>query len=114
MEKKAPVFMGQWPVDAALNETIRRTIIFDKEQTGLNFSATLLEMKEIQQGTPMHSHPDCEEVVYVLKGTAVLYVEGYGDIKLQAGQAVSIPRGYAHNVAEVGAEGTASLNHYIY
>lgn len=114
MEKKAPIFEGKWPVNVILDEAIRRTVIFDKEQTGLNFSTILLEMKEMKQATPLHNHSDYEEVVYVLQGEATLYIEDYGEIELMSGQAVSIPRGYMHNVVEVGKDGVTSLNQYIY
>ncbi len=52
---------------------------------------------------PRHSHPNCDEVLYVLKGR--LQHETGGEITiLEAGDTLAIPAGVPHQAVNIGTE----------
>lgn len=52
---------------------------------------------------PRHSHPNCDEVLYVLRGR--LQHETGGEITiLEAGDTLAIPAGVAHQAVNIGTE----------
>jgi quercetin dioxygenase-like cupin family protein len=52
---------------------------------------------------PRHSHPNCDEVLYVLRGR--LQHETGGEIViLEAGDTLAIPAGVAHQAVNIGTE----------
>ena len=55
------------------------------------------------QNNPRHSHPTCEEVLYLLKGKLE---HSIGDqvVTMQAGDTISVPAGVFHNAVSVGDE----------
>lgn len=55
------------------------------------------------QANPLHMHPNCEEVLYVISGRCE---HRFGDVsvELRAGQAICIPRGTPHRARATGAE----------
>lgn len=50
---------------------------------------------------PLHRHPNCEEVLYVVSGTC-RHRLGEREFDLAPGQAVRIPRGEAHRARATG------------
>ncbi|MGI8867914.1 MAG: cupin domain-containing protein [Mycobacteriales bacterium] len=55
------------------------------------------------QANPRHYHPNCDEVLYVLRGTIEHTVDDDA-FPMQAGDTVSIPSGSYHNARNVGTE----------
>lgn len=53
------------------------------------------------QANPRHYHPNCDEVLHVLRGT-VEHTVGDETFPMTAGDIVSIPRGNLHNARNVG------------
>lgn len=47
------------------------------------------------QRNPLHSHPNCEEILYVVSGSCDHLLDGETH-RLEAGQAIRIPRGRRH------------------
>lgn len=52
---------------------------------------------------PMHFHPNCEEVLYMIAGTGEHSYDG-AVVRLSAGSTIRIPRGVRHNMTNVGTE----------
>lgn len=52
---------------------------------------------------PRHFHPNCDEVLYVLRGTIEHTVDD-AVFPMSAGDIVSIPQGSTHNARNVGTE----------
>ena len=52
---------------------------------------------------PLHRHPNCEEVLYVLAGEIEHVVEGTPNLRLKAGEAILIPRNLKHQAINVGS-----------
>ena len=61
--------------------------------------ATILPGKQ----NPIHYHPNCEEVLYVISGQGV---QSYNDrtVELKAGMTIRIPAKVKHNLANTGRE----------
>lgn len=64
------------------------------EDTG---GAFLLFEMSIEQGkvTPLHTHPDSDETMYVLEGEILMHIDG-SDYPISAGGLASAPRGVPH------------------
>lgn len=43
-----------------------------------------------------HIHERSDDIIYVFKGRATIWIDGLGDVALEAGSFVNIPRGVAH------------------
>lgn len=50
---------------------------------------------------PRHIHEDSDDILYILKGKAKIWIEDYGDIPVQAGSFVRIPKGVLHQPHDV-------------
>ena len=45
---------------------------------------------------PLHRHPNCEEVLYVVSGEVEHYIEGTRRVRMKRGDAITIPRNLIH------------------
>jgi quercetin dioxygenase-like cupin family protein len=52
---------------------------------------------------PLHYHPNCEEILYVVAGRCDHTFDGE-TVSLAAGDAIVIPRGVRHNLVNTGDE----------
>ena len=66
--------------------------------------ATILPRKQ----NPVHYHPNCEEVLYVISGQGVQSYDGR-TILLKAGMTIRIPANVKHNMANTGTETLRTL-----
>ena len=48
------------------------------------------------RANPMHSHPNCEEVLHVLSGSVLHHVEPEEKLEMGPGDTISIPRNVRH------------------
>lgn len=55
------------------------------------------------QVNPLHYHPNCEEVLYMISGTGVHSFDGR-TVELRPGMTIRIPAGVKHNLKNTGAE----------
>ncbi len=68
-----------------------------------NCSMNVVEIAVGETVKPAHSHPDGEEIIYVVSGTGkVLVLDEVRD--LEAGNAVLFPKGAAHMVRNTGTQ----------
>jgi quercetin dioxygenase-like cupin family protein len=51
---------------------------------------------------PRHRHPNCEEVLYVIAGEIRHHIAGTADVRLTAGDCITIPRDRVHQAFNVG------------
>lgn len=97
---------GQLPVDqndwGTLQWVCNSKLIPGAEQTvGL---ATILPGKQ----NPVHYHPNCEEVLYVLSGQGTQSYDGR-TLPLKAGMTIRIPAKVKHNLVNTGTEPLRTL-----
>jgi len=55
------------------------------------------------KSNPLHYHPNCEEVLYVLSGQGTQSFDGR-TVELKAGMTICIPPGVKHNLLNTGTE----------
>jgi len=60
------------------------------------------------KSNPVHYHPNCEEVLYVLSGLGVHSYDGR-TIELKPGMTIRIPAGVKHNMINTGKETLRTL-----
>lgn len=60
------------------------------------------------RGNPVHYHPNCEEVLYMLAGTG-LHSFDDESMELRTGMTIRIPNGVKHNLVNTGDEPIACL-----
>jgi len=53
---------------------------------------------------PLHQHDNCDDISYVLEGSASIDIEGHGTIVLEAGSFVRVPAGTKHRVHSVSED----------
>lgn len=70
-----------------------------------NSSAMTVGLCEISPGAanPRHVHPNCEEVLHVLRGR-IVHTLGDEEVVLEAGDTIAVPPLVAHNARNVGEE----------
>jgi mannose-6-phosphate isomerase-like protein (cupin superfamily) len=51
-----------------------------------------------------HSHPDADELFYILSGSMVLQIENSDDVALDAGDIFVVPKGVRHRPMSDGAD----------
>jgi len=66
--------------------------------------ATILPGKR----NPVHYHPNCEEVLYVISGQGLQSYDGH-TIELKAGMTIRIPANVKHNMVNTGTETLRTL-----
>ena len=57
---------------------------------------------DVGGGSPMHRHPNCEEVLHMLDGEIDQLVEGGRAFRMGAGDTITIPRNLRHRAINVG------------
>jgi len=50
---------------------------------------------------PEHIHEDSDDILYILRGKATIWIEDQGDIPLTAGTLVRVPKGMRHRAHDV-------------
>ncbi len=54
--------------------------------------------------SPRHTHPNCDEVLHVIQGTILHSLEDGKQVKMVAGDTVTIPMGLTHNAKNIGTD----------
>ena len=69
-----------------------------------NSTHMTLGVCEIKPGcaNPMHSHPNCEEILRVAKGRIMHTIEGGKEIEMREGDAITVPVNLPHNARNIG------------
>jgi mannose-6-phosphate isomerase-like protein (cupin superfamily) len=50
---------------------------------------------------PRHIHEDSDDILYIIRGKAKIWIEGIGDVPVSAGSFVRIPKGVPHQPHDV-------------
>ena len=96
---RSPIEQNEW---GTLQWVCNGKLMPGAEQTiGL---ATILAGKQ----NPVHYHPNCEEVLYVLSGQGFQSYDGH-TVLLKAGMSIRIPPNVKHNLANTGNEPLRTL-----
>ena len=78
--------------------------VVTKENTGANHcTMCVIEVMPGQTVRPAHSHPNGEEVIYIVQGSGRVMIEGVVE-PVKAGCAVLFPQGRIHMLQNSGSE----------
>ena len=56
------------------------------------------------QGNPVHSHPNCEEILFVVQGAIEHSLPEGGTVNMEAGDCIVLPQGGIHYAKNIGNE----------
>ncbi len=79
-----------------------KPLISSKEH-GLNVTCMLVTVP-VGKEVPEHIHDTQDDILYPLKGKAVMWVEGVGDFTIEPGLIVRVPHGKKHKITNVVEE----------
>lgn len=65
----------------------------------LTFGHTIIE---VGKSNPLHRHPNCEEVLYVLRGAIEHHIAGTPNVRMAEGDTILVPRNAVHQAVNVG------------
>jgi len=51
-----------------------------------------------------HTHPEQDDIIYILKGEATMWIEGLEKFKLEPGTFVFVPKGRHHRIYDVNKD----------
>lgn len=84
-------------------EGVRIKPIITRKDDGLDVTCMLVAIpagKEVGE----HSHAEQDDILYLLRGKALMWVDGVGKFELAPGVAVRVPKGTKHKILEVEAD----------
>jgi quercetin dioxygenase-like cupin family protein len=76
-----------------------KPLISEKEH-GLNVTCMLVNIPVGKQ-VPEHIHEEQDDILYPLRGRAVMWVDGKGKFSLEPGVIVRVPKGVRHRISDV-------------
>jgi quercetin dioxygenase-like cupin family protein len=78
--------------------------VITKENAGARLcSMCVIEVQPGETVRPAHSHPNGEEIIYLLSGSGRVFIEGVVE-PVKAGCAVLFPQGHIHMLQNSGSE----------
>lgn len=55
------------------------------------------------RSNPLHQHPNCSEVLTVLRGV-IMHTTEKGEARMEEGDSITVPAGFAHRARNVGKD----------
>jgi quercetin dioxygenase-like cupin family protein len=80
-----------------------RWLVTKERLNAERLSMCVIRVEPGQTVKPAHSHPNGEEVIYILSGSGRVYIDGAID-SVRAGTAVLFPQGAIHMLQNTGIE----------
>ena len=77
--------------------------LISKKEHNLNVTCMLVKVPAGKE-VPEHIHPGQDDILFPLQGKAVMWIEGVGDISLESGVIVRVPKGRKHKITNVVAD----------
>ena len=88
-----------WMPHPAVQGVTIKPLISEKEH-GLNVTCLLVNVPAGKE-VPEHIHEEQDDILYLLQGKAVMWVDGTGDFSLEPGVIVRVPKGKKHKIFDV-------------
>ncbi|MBN2283244.1 MAG: cupin domain-containing protein [Deltaproteobacteria bacterium] len=84
------------------NVSIKKVVT--AERFGTDSPTILMVRIPVGEEVPEHVHERSEDILFILSGTATMWIDGVGEIPLQKGRVVRVPRGTKHRIFDVSDE----------
>jgi quercetin dioxygenase-like cupin family protein len=80
-------------------------VLLSRKEHGAEASVVLARVAPgARAEVPEHVHETSEDIIYTLKGSAKIWIEGQGEIDLIPGRVVRVPRNVKHRVYNISAD----------
>ena len=99
MEVYRSVEEVSWMPHPTVQGVTIKPLISEKEH-GLNVTCLLVNVPAGKE-VPEHIHEEQDDILYLLQGKAVMWVDGTGDFSLEPGVIVRVPKGKKHKIFDV-------------
>ncbi|MEA3437280.1 MAG: cupin domain-containing protein [Thermodesulfobacteriota bacterium] len=99
MEVYRSVEKVSWMPHPAVQGVKIKPLISNREH-GLNVTCMLVNVPAGKE-VPEHVHEEQDDILYLLQGKAVMWVDGTGDFSLEPGVIVRVPKGKKHKIFDV-------------
>jgi len=74
--------------------------LISKKEHGLNMTCMLVNVPAGKE-VPEHIHDEQDDILYLLQGKAVMWVDRTGNFSLEPGVIVRVPKGKKHKIFDV-------------
>ncbi len=74
--------------------------LLSKKEEGVNMTCALVHWR-VGAEIPRHIHENSDNILYIIKGKAKIWIDGVGDVPVSAGSFVRIPKGVLHQPHDV-------------
>lgn len=88
----------QWEPHPQLTDAKVAMLLSNRDE---NMDLTIM-LVSLPAGTEVERHVhDCDDIIYVVKGKAKLWIDGIGDVPMNTGTFVRIPKGTQHQPHDI-------------
>ncbi|MDY6792833.1 MAG: cupin domain-containing protein [Thermodesulfobacteriota bacterium] len=77
--------------------------LISQKEHGLNVTCMLVNVPAGKE-VPQHIHEEQDDILYLLQGKAVMWVDGTGSFSLEPGVIVRVPKGKKHKIFNVSQD----------
>ncbi|MDT8303519.1 MAG: cupin domain-containing protein [Sedimentisphaerales bacterium] len=84
------------------NVSIKKMIT--REEFGEESPSIIMVKIPVHAEVPEHIHEGSEDILFILSGTGTMWIDEIGDVTLQKGVVVRVPRNTKHRIFDVSAE----------
>ena len=74
--------------------------LLSKKGDGIDMTCVLVHWK-VGAEIPRHIHENSDDILYIIKGKATIWIDKIGDVPVSAGSFIRIPKGVSHQPHDI-------------